>query len=162
MIDSILIPITKNNIEIYTEFDECYDENLSQYQSRIYPHNYLVNMETNLLDWYYIVANEKHIGSIWFERKLAIEDFATMGIFIVDNKMRGLGIGEKAICNAVEKVIIHMQINQIILNVRSNNERAIKCYLKCGFKKIKKFKKQSGVKVIKMGYTNEQNKKLCR
>jgi RimJ/RimL family protein N-acetyltransferase len=161
MFDILLIPITKDNIKIYTQFEKCYDEKLSQYQSRIYPNNYIVNMETNLLNWYYIVADEKYIGSIWLEKTLEIENFAIMGIFIIDNEMRGLGLGEKAICNVVKKDMIYMHINQIILNVRSNNERAIKCYLKCGFKEIEKFKKQNDIECIKMSYTNEQNKRLC-
>ena len=160
MFDILLIPITKDNIKSYAKFEKCYDEKLSQYQSRIHPYNYIVNMETDLLNWYYIVANEKYIGSIWLEKTLEIEDFATMGMFIIDSEMRGLGLGEKAICSVVKKDIMHMQINQIILNVRSNNERAIKCYLKCGFKKIEKFEKQNGAEVIKMSYTNEQNSNL--
>ncbi|HAS79648.1 MAG TPA: N-acetyltransferase [Fusobacteriaceae bacterium] len=70
------------------------------------------------------------INSIdWKNSKVVI------GIFIGDKEYWSKGYGSDAINILVKFIFDEMNINKIALNVYSFNERAIKCYEKCGFKR---------------------------
>ncbi len=56
-----------------------------------------------------------------------------IGIFIGDKEYWGKGYGSDAINTLVKFIFEEMNINKITLCVYSFNERAIKCYEKCGF-----------------------------
>jgi len=58
---------------------------------------------------------------------------ARIGIFIGDKNFLGLGYGTDALEVLIKFIFEEMNINKIKLEVFSFNERAIKCYKKCGF-----------------------------
>ena len=137
--------VCNENISYYTGYEEAFDSDLKQYQSRIHPTN-----DAQILRWYHIKTDDKYIGAIWLEKVLT-DDFAVLGIFIVDKDFRNKGIGTKAIDKVIKKDLPYMHTNKILLRVRAENERAIKCYNKVGFTEIRRYEKD-GLNVIEMMY----------
>lgn len=60
---------------------------------------------------------------------------ATLGIFIGDKNYWSKGFGTDAMTVLIKFVFYQMNIRKVKLSVYAFNERAIKCYEKCGFKK---------------------------
>jgi RimJ/RimL family protein N-acetyltransferase len=85
---------------------------------------------------YMLKLDSNFIGTAWLE-DISHED-AKLGIYIADVGSRGKGIGEKAIKELVEIAVHELKLKSIYLNVRDYNERAIRCYSKCGFKVTEK------------------------
>ena len=135
-----LIPVNNKNIAFYKQFENS--EDIKLYMSRIYP-----NQESSYLKWMYIEEDRRYIGSIWLEGK--DNHLVKLGIFIADPVYRDKGIGKLSIQQMIamaESDGIHM----IILNVRAENERAVKAYTACGFKIKKRFKKENGIEAFSM------------
>ena len=63
-----------------------------------------------------------------------IERSAVLGIFIGDDKYRNNGYGVEAINLLLEYGFKYLNLHSIRLSLLAINERAHKCYLKCGFK----------------------------
>ena len=78
--------------------------------------------------------NDKLIGTIGLEHINWIKRNAVLGIFIGDNEFRNNGYGTEAIKLLLEYGFRYLNLHSIKLNLISINERAHKCYLKCGFK----------------------------
>ena len=141
----VLEQVSNENLSYYSGYEEAFDRDLKQYQSRIHPTN-----DAQILRWYHIKTDDKYIGAIWLEKVLT-DDFAVLGIFIVDKDFRNKGIGTKAIDKIIKKDLPYMHTNKILLRVRAENERAIKCYNKVGFTEIRRYEKD-GLNVIEMMY----------
>ena len=141
----VLEQVSNENLSYYSGYEEAFDRDLKQYQSRIHPTN-----DAQILRWYHIKTDDKYIGAIWLEKVLT-DDFAVLGIFIVDKDFRNKGIGTKAIDKVIKKDLPYMHTNKILLRVRAENERAIKCYNKVGFTEIRRYEKD-GLNVIEMMY----------
>lgn len=137
--------VCDENLSYYSGYEEAYETDLKQYQSRIYPIK-----ETQYLRWYHLKVEDKYIGAIWLE-KVSTDDFAVLGIFIADKEFRNKGIGTKAIEQIVKNDLPYMHTNKILLRVRAENERAIKCYIKVGFTETRRYEK-NGLNVIEMVY----------
>lgn len=75
-----------------------------------------------------------------FETTDSLEDInwinrtATLGIFIGDKEFRSKGYGTEAIRLILEYGFKYMNLYNIKLDLMEFNERALKCYEKCGFK----------------------------
>ncbi len=78
--------------------------------------------------------NNKLIGSIDLCEINHLKRKATLGIFIGDNEYRGKGYGTEAIRLILDYGFNYLNLNNIKLDVMEFNERAQKCYKKCGFK----------------------------
>ena len=77
---------------------------------------------------------DKLIGSISLEKINYIGRNAMLGIFIGDKDYRSKGYGTEAIKLILDYGFNYLNLNNIALHVMSFNERAMKCYKKCGFK----------------------------
>ena len=141
----VLEQVSNENLLYYSRYEDAFETDLKQYQSRIHPTN-----DAQILRWYHIKTDDKYIGAIWLEQVLT-DDFAVLGIFIVDKDFRNKGIGTKAIDKVIKKDLPYMHTNKILLRVRAENERAIKCYNKVGFTEIRRYEKD-GLNVIEMMY----------
>ena len=78
--------------------------------------------------------NDKLIGTVGLEKYDAINRTATLGIFIGDKEYRSQGYGTEAIRLILDYGFNYLNLNNIKLDLMSFNERALKCYQKCGFK----------------------------
>lgn len=77
---------------------------------------------------------DKMIGSISLEDINNVNRTATLGIFIGDKDYRSQGYGTEAIRLILEFGFKYKNLHNINLDLMSFNERAYKCYQKCGFK----------------------------
>lgn len=139
--------INQTNRHFYKAFETAFAENLNKYQSRIYP-----NENAEKLLWYYIKANGEYIGSVWLE-KAENEPYAVLGIFIADESNRNQGFGSTAIRLMLDKAVL-INVDEIYLNVREKNIRAINCYRNIGFVGTEKYETDKGIAAIKMVYRN--------
>lgn len=78
--------------------------------------------------------SDKMIGTVGLENIDEINRTATLGIFIGDKDYRSKGYGTEAIRLLLEYGFKYMNLNNIKLDLMEFNERALKCYKKCGFK----------------------------
>ena len=60
----------------------------------------------------------------------------TVGIFIGDESNRNNGYGAETLKLLLDYGFNYLNLNNIMLTVKSFNERAIKCYEKVGFKEF--------------------------
>ena len=137
--------VCNENMSHYSEYEKAFETDLKQYQSRIYP-----SESAEVLHWYHIKADKKYIGAIWLEKN-ADKDFAVLGIFIADELYRNKGIGKSAIEQIIKTDLQYMNTNKILLRVREENKRAIRCYKSVGFKENRRFRKND-LNVIEMMY----------
>ena len=100
--------------------------------------------------WYHIKADDKYIGAIWLEKN-SDEDFSVLGVFIADKIYRNKGIGKSAIEQIIKNDLQYMNTNKILLRVREENEREIRCYKSVGFKENRRYRKDN-LNVIEMIY----------
>ena len=142
--------VCNENLSHYRKYDEAFETDLKQYQSRIYP-----TEDAQYLRWYHIKVVDEYVGAIWLE-KAPSDDFAVLGIFIADKEFRNKGIGTKAIEQIIKNDLPYMHTNKILLRVRAENEIAIKCYNKVGFIENRKYEKD-GLNVIEMMYEDTKN-----
>ena len=82
-----------------------------------------------------VTLNEnKLIGTISLEKINHINRTAMLGIFIGDKDYRSKGYGTEVIRLILDYGFNYLNLNSVALHVMSFNERAMKCYKKCGFK----------------------------
>ena len=74
------------------------------------------------------------IGTVGLEKFDDINRTATLGIFIGDKNYRSKGYGTEAIRLILEYGFKYLNLQNIKLDLMEFNERALKCYQKCGFK----------------------------
>lgn len=91
------------------------------------------NTESRIFDIIEL-KNNKLIGVISLENFNWIERSAVLGIFIGDRDFRNNGYGAEAINLLLEYGFKYLNLHSIRLELLSINERAHKCYSKCGFK----------------------------
>lgn len=80
------------------------------------------------------INSNKLIGTISLLKIKWIERSAVLGIFIGNADYRSMGYGQEAINLLLEYGFKYLNLHSIRLDLLSTNERAHKCYLKCGFK----------------------------
>lgn len=80
------------------------------------------------------LATDKLVGTLGLEKINWINRSAILGIFIGDADFRNNGYGTEAIKLLLEYGFRYLNLHSIGLTLLAANERAHKCYLKCGFK----------------------------
>jgi RimJ/RimL family protein N-acetyltransferase len=78
--------------------------------------------------------SNKLVGTVALEHINSIERSAVLGIFIGDEDYRNNGYGTESIKLILEYGFKYLNLHSIRLDLLEVNERAHKCYLKCGFK----------------------------
>lgn len=81
------------------------------------------------------IEDGRYIGGCGINETDWKNSSVVIGIFIGDKKLWGKGYGYDAVKVLIEFIFLQMNINKIKLSVYAFNERAIKCYEKCGFKR---------------------------
>ena len=77
---------------------------------------------------------DQMIGTVSLESISWTDRTASLGIFIGDKNYRSKGYGTEAINLILEYGFKYMNLHSIKLDLLEVNERALKCYEKCGFK----------------------------
>lgn len=77
---------------------------------------------------------DKMIGTVSLENIDHQNRNAVLGIFIGDKNYRNNGYGTEAIKLILDYGFNYLNLNNIKLDLMEFNERALKCYKKCGFK----------------------------
>ena len=77
---------------------------------------------------------DRMIGIVSLENINSIDRSAVLGIFIGDRDYRDKGYGTEAIKLILEYGFKYKNLNNIKLDLMEFNERALRCYEKCGFK----------------------------
>lgn len=98
---------------------------------------YLESSEKNTENRSFNIVNledEQLIGTVGLEHINWVERSAVLGVFIGDDNFRSNGYGTEAIRLLLEYGFKYLNLHSIRLDLLSVNERAHKCYLKCGFK----------------------------
>ncbi|KOF56008.1 GNAT family N-acetyltransferase [Clostridium guangxiense] len=80
------------------------------------------------------MKTKKYIGGCGIQDVNWLARTATVGIMIGDKDYWGKGYGTDAMKILIKFIFENMNINKIKLSTFSFNERAKKCYEKCGFK----------------------------
>ena len=78
--------------------------------------------------------SNKLVGTISLEQFSWVNRSSVLGIFIGDKDFRDNGYGTEAINLLLEYGFKYLNLHSIKLDLLAINERAHKCYLKCGFK----------------------------
>lgn len=74
-----------------------------------------------------------HIGNIGLHKIDWKNGHAELGIFIGEKEVWGQGYGTDAILALLDFAFNEMNLHRVHLHVLASNQRAIRCYEKCGF-----------------------------
>ena len=156
-----LSPINKDDAAIYTKWLNDYEvaAGLGQYRLLI-----SLESEKRILDSltseghnYAIVLGETDtlIGNIGFLNIKQYNRSAEVGLFIGDKENRGKGYGAEALRLILDFGFKTLNFHNVMLYVHADNEIAIACYKKVGFKEIgrrreSKFKDGKYIDVVSM------------
>ena len=134
-----LSPRNSEDVEIFTEW--LNDFKITDYLGRSSilttlddEKKYLEENATAEASFVIITINDnKMIGTVSLEGINHINRCATLGIFIGDEDFRNKGYGTEAIKLILEYGFKYLNLKNIKLDLMEFNERALKCYKKCGF-----------------------------
>jgi len=82
------------------------------------------------------LENDELIGNCGFSKIKHQNRIGTVGIFIGNEGNRSNGYGTETLQLLLDYGFNYLNLNNIMLTVKSFNERAIKCYEKVGFKEF--------------------------
>lgn len=121
------------------------DIEITKYLSHIFLYPHTLNTTESFLNSIlegnsgikgFIIAHkttEEYIGQIDLIKIDWINRIGTLGIVIGSREYLGKGYGTEAIKLIQKFAFNSLNLNKLDLEVRDYNERAIKCYKKCGF-----------------------------
>ena len=104
--------------------------------SNLIPPSFVSFEESNELLWFIIMDDNDEIGTIWFDREDPDKMSYILGIYLNRNDLFGKGIGGMVIRSAMDTIFSEKDAEELYLDVRKENIRAIRCYKKLGFKTI--------------------------
>lgn len=122
------------------------DPNIIKNLSNIFLYPHTLNETENFLNAIlegtsnikgFIIAHkdtEEYIGQIDLVKVDWINRIGTLGIVIGNQEKLGKGYGTEAIKLLQDFAFNRLNLHKLELEVRDYNERAIRCYKKCGFK----------------------------
>ncbi len=105
--------------------------------------------DSGVMLWFIIMDDEDEIGAIWFEKKNPDKLEIDLGIYLNRTDLFGKGIGTTLIRYAIDTFLSKNDAEELYLDVRKENIRAIRCYEKSGFKVIKEGEKTTSYEIIK-------------
>ena len=114
--------------------------------SNFIPTTFKTFEDSNDLLWFIIMDDEDEIGTIWFEKKNPDKMKYDLGIYLNRTDLFGKGIGGTLIKYAIDTFLSKNDTEELYLDVRKENLRAIRSYEKLGFKTI-----YEGEKVTSLG-----------
>ena len=137
-----LSPRNVEDVEIFTEWMN--DFYITDYTGRSYQtltlqeeKEYLENKQNDKNVFAIIdLQTDEMIGTVGLHNIDYINRTATLGIFIGNKNYWSKGYGTEAIKLILDFGFNYLNLNNIHLDLMEFNQRALKCYEKCGFKEI--------------------------
>lgn len=137
-----LSPRNAEDVEIFTEWMN--DFYVTDYTGRSYQTMtlqeekiFLENTEKGKNTFAIIdIETDKMIGTVGLHEVDHVNRTATLGIFIGNKDYWSKGYGTEAIRLILDFGFNYLNLNNIDLALMEFNQRALKCYQKCGFKEI--------------------------
>lgn len=94
---------------------------------------FLICMKTgNPIGWLRIYGIDQETSEAW------------LTYFALDRRYWGRGFGSDALKTVLHTFLKEQRVNTILLETSSDNNRAVGCYLKCGFKIVEKIWRSTG------------------
>ena len=147
--------VTQSDIEKFPAWYERIGG--SELFSNFIPSTFLSFEESKDLLWFIILDDDDEIGTIWFERKDPSKASYDLGIYLNRSDLFGKGIGGTVINAAMDTLLSEKAEQELYLDVRKENMRAIRCYKKLGFEVF-----QEGEKVTPTGIIKFQRMRLLK
>jgi RimJ/RimL family protein N-acetyltransferase len=101
--------------------------------------DYILSIENNkaaILFGIFDKATDEHIGNIKYDKICDEKKSAVMGILIGELNWRGKGVAPEVILGTSKSLRDELNIQSIILGVKTKNVAAVKSYTKMGFYKV--------------------------
>jgi RimJ/RimL family protein N-acetyltransferase len=121
--------------------------------SNFIPSSFVSFEDPNELRWFIIMYDNDEIGTIWFERKDPGKMIYDLGIYLNRIDLFGKRVGRMVIKSAMDTILSERDLQELYLDVRKENMRAVRCYESIGFKTVQVWEKtiESGkIKVQRM------------
>lgn len=137
-----LSPINVEDFEIYTKWLNDYEvsRNLGLHKSLISLNSEKKILETMTSEGHnfaiVLLENDTLLGNISFHKIDHIGRKTDIGLFIGEPENRGKGYGAEALRLLLDYGFRTLNLNNIMLLVHADNEQAIACYKKVGFKEF--------------------------
>ncbi len=135
-----LTPLNVEDAEIYTKWmnDHRVTDGINHTRDITNLENEKIWISNTLAEGKYTLgivlkATDDLIGNCGFIERSPIDRTGTLGIFIGEEKYRGMGYGSEALELLIKYGFDILNLHHIDLGVFSFNERAIKCYKRLGF-----------------------------
>jgi RimJ/RimL family protein N-acetyltransferase len=109
--------------------------------SNFIPTTFKTFEDSSVMLWFIIMDGEDEIGTIWFQKKNPDKPEIDLGIYLNRTDLFGKGIGRTLIKYSIKTFISKNDAEELYLDVRKENIRAIRCYEKSGFKAIQEGEK---------------------
>lgn len=109
-------------------------------------------------------SNGEHIGNCGLHKIDMVDRCAELGIFIGDKSRQGRGHGTEAVSLLVGHAFDTLNLNRVELGVFETNPRAVRSYVKAGFKeegrlRQRRFKRGRYLDEIRMAILREERPK---
>ncbi len=117
--------------------------------SNFIPTTFKTFEDSSVMLWFIIMDDEDEIGTIWFEKKNPDKLEIDLGIYLNRVDLFGKGIGRTLIKYAIDTFLSENDAEELYLDVRKENIRAIRCYEKSGFKTNQEGEKTTSYGIIK-------------
>lgn len=141
----VLRPVLKRDFKIINQFFK--DQEIIELAFGVkYEKNFLKNITSDYLQnlllclnkTFVIEVNKKIIGFTTYTYEASQSCHIRLGITIGDKKYWNQGYGTEALKVFLNYLFNKIKVNKIMLDTALFNQRAQRCFEKCGFKKIKK------------------------
>ena len=133
--------------------------------SNFIPPSFVSFEESNELLWFIIMDDNDEIGTIWFDREDPDKMSYILGIYLNRKDLLDKGIGGMVIKYAMDTILSEKDVQELYLDVRRENKRAIRCYEKLGFKSLHEGEKVTflgKIKFLRMQLLQaKQNHRTC-
>lgn len=117
--------------------------------SNFIPTTFTTFGDSRVMLWFIIKNDDDEIGTIWYEKKNPDKLEIDLGIYLNRTDLFGKGIGRTLINYANDTFLSKDAAEELYLDVRKQNIRAIRCYEKSGFKAIQEGEKPTSYGIIK-------------
>ncbi|MGM0919949.1 MAG: GNAT family N-acetyltransferase [Bacillota bacterium] len=128
-----------NVLEFYEETPLCLDDVILKFGPRVEGMHYVtpfiveyINEPIGYMQYYKITNTDYNLYGY-----SQVENIFGIDQFIGEQYLWGRGLGKSMIVMMLDYICKNENMSRVVLEVKNSNYRAIHCYKKCGFKKVK-------------------------